>query len=149
MNEKVDELEGQASKSPPFTQLSEEQLQDILENHRKWVESGGKEGQRAALGSVNLWQAMLGGANLQAADLSNANLEEAFLGGANLGWAELQGANLGWARGLNAPQVKTAKNWELAIYSDDFLKKLGLKPNHNEMVKKRLAEEKKATGAKP
>jgi len=31
MNEKVDELEGQASKSPPFTQLSEEQLQDILE----------------------------------------------------------------------------------------------------------------------
>ena len=169
MNEKVDELEGQASKSPPFTQLSEEQLQDILENHRKWVESGGKEGQRAALGSVNLWQAMLGGANLQAADLSNANLEEAFLGGANLllanlekanlqganleganlGWAELQGANLGWARGLNAPQVKTAKNWELAIYSDDFLKKLGLKPNHNEMVNKRLAEEKKATGAKP
>ena len=139
MNEKVDELEGQASKSPPFTQLSEEQFQDILENHRKWVESGGKEGQRAALGSVNLWQAMLGGANLQAADLSNANLEEAFLGG----------ANLGWARGLNAPQVKTAKNWELAIYSDDFLKKLGLKPNHNEMVKKRLAEEKKATGAKP
>ncbi len=159
MNEKVDELEGQASKSPPFTQLSEEQLQDILENHRKWVESGGKEGQRAALGSVNLWQAMLGGANLQAADLSNANLEEAFLGGANLllanlekanlQGANLEGANLGWARGLNAPQVKTAKNWELAIYSDDFLKKLGLKPNHNEMVKKRLAEEKKATGAKP
>ncbi len=81
-----------------------------------WVESEGKEGERA--------------------DLSGANL---------------QGANLREATGFTASQVKLAKNWELALYSDDFLKKLGLPPDHNERVKKKLAEmekEKKGTGEK-
>ncbi len=39
----------------------------------------------------------------------------------------------------------------MAFYSNDFLKKLGLPPDHNERVKKKLAEletEKKATAAK-
>ncbi len=71
---------------------------------------------------------------------------------ADLGGANLEGANLSGAEGLTASQVMAAYNWELAIYSDDFIKKLGLKPDHNETVKKKLAElekEKKATGAKP
>ena len=38
------------------------------------------------------------------------------------------------------PQVSQAENWELALYSGDSLKKLGLPPDHNEMVKKKLAE---------
>ncbi len=54
------------------------------------------------------------------------------------------------AQGLTASQLLEAKNWELAFYRDDFLKKLGLPPDHNERVKKKLADmekEKKATDA--
>ncbi len=104
--------------------ISREELDKVLEAHRKWVESEGKEGERA--------------------DLFEANLQEADLDGANL-----QGATLVGAKGLTASQVKKAKNWKLAFYSDDFLTELGLPPDHNETVKKRLAElekEKKATG---
>ncbi len=57
-----------------------------------------------------------------------------------MGSANLQGANLFLVRGLNVPQVSQAENWELALYSGDSLKKLGLPPDHNERVKKKLAE---------
>ncbi len=140
-----------------------------------WVESEGKEGERADLSKANLQKAILRGANLQKAFLGGANLQGANLDGANLQgadlteanlqgavllWANLQGANLDGAnlqgatlvgaKGLTASQVKKAKNWKLAFYSDDFLKKLRLPPDHNERVKEKLAEmEKKATGAKP
>ena len=68
------------------------------------------------------------------------------MSGANLQEADLRGAN-----GLTASQVKDAKNWELAFYGKDLLKELGLPPDHNERVKKKLAElekEKKAAGSK-
>ncbi len=173
MNEKVEEPQEQASDRPP---MPDEELQKILEAHRKWVESEGKEGERANLGWANLQGADLRGANLQKADLRGANLQKADLAGANLqkaalrganlqkaalfganlqaanlGWADLQEAYLGGAEGLTASQVMAAYNWELAFYTDNFIKKLGLKPDHNERVKKKLAElekEKKATGAK-
>ncbi len=106
--------------------ISREELDKVLEAHRKWVESEGKEGERA--------------------DLFEANFQEADLDGANL-----QEANLRGAKALTASQIKAAKNWELAFYSDDFLKELGLPPDHNEKVKKKLAElekEKKASGSK-
>ena len=206
MNEKADEPQEQAADRLVFRELTPEDLQRILEAHRKWVESGGNEGKRADLRWANLQEAVLREANLQGADLQGANLQEAFLWGANLSKAfldkanlqaadlimaslkkaylvlanlqkanlgeanlqeaslgaanlqeavlasaNLQGAALFGAKGLIASQVKTAKNWELAFYSDDFLKKLGLPPDHNERVKKKLAElekEKKATGGK-
>ncbi len=144
MDEKVEEPQEQASDRAP---IPPEQLKKILEAHRKWVEPEGKEGERADLSGANLQGANLRGANLQEADLRWANLQEADL------WrASLQGAYLREAEGLTASQVKTARNWELAFYGDDFLKELGLPPDHNETVKKKLAEmekEKKATGAKP
>ncbi len=111
------------------------------------MESEWEEGERANLGRANLQEADLRGANLEGADLRGANLQGAFLG-----WANLQEAYLGGAEGLTASQVMAAYNWELAFYSDDFLKELGLKPDHNERVKKKLVElekEKKGTGAKP
>ncbi len=79
-------------------------------------------------------------ANLQKANLLEANLQEANLRGANL-----QGANLGIflemkIKGLTAPQVKQARNWKLAFYDDDFLKELDLPLDHNETLKKKLAE---------
>ncbi len=55
------------------------------------------------------------------------------------------------AKGLTPSQVKEAKNWQLAFYSEDFVEKLGLPPDHNKTVKKKLAELEKqmrGTGAK-
>ncbi len=154
MDEKVEEPQEQASDRAP---MPPEKLQEILEAHRKWVESERKEGERADLIEANLQKANLRRANLQGADLRGANLQEADLSGTNLQeadlWrASLQGAYLREAEGLTASQVKTARNWELAFYSKDFLKELGLKPDHNERLEKKLAElekEKKETGAKP
>ncbi len=172
MNEKVEEPQEQAADRPS---IPEGQLKKILEAHRKWVESEGKEGERADLFEANLQEADLDGANLQEANLYEANLQgaylveanlqEAFLDEANLKGAKLRGANLqgaklsavnlqgayldganlqgatlDGAKGLTASQVKKAKNWKLAFYSDDFLKKLGLPPDHNERVKRKLAE---------
>jgi len=175
MDEKVDESQGQASERSPLREIPEEELQRILEAHRKWVESEGKEGERADLSGANLSGAYLFRANLQGADLHGANLQWAPLREANLQGAELWGANLQEAnlvtanlqgadlsgadlqgaflrranlqeaslveaRGLTESQVKAALNWELAFYSDEFLKKLGLPPDHNERVIKKLAE---------
>ena len=137
------------------------------------MESEGKEGekadlrvanlQKANLSRANLQEANLGIANLQEADLFDANLQKANLFDANLQEANLIGANLqganlgtdltfGTIRDLTAPQVKQAKNWELAFYNKDFLKELGLPPDHNETLKKKLAElekkEKEATAKK-
>ncbi len=146
MNKEVEEPQEQPSDRPALREVSPEELAKILEAHRKWVESEGKEGERANLYRANLQEADLRGAKLQGADLRGANLQ-----GANLGGANLQGANLGGAKGLTASQVKKASRWNMAFYSDDFLRKLGLPPDHNQRVKKKLAElekEKKATGAK-
>ncbi len=182
MIEKFDQPQEQASDRPRVTA---EQLKQILEAHRKWGESVGKEGERANLQGAdlrganlqganlrlanlqeaNLWRAQLQeanldraklfGANLQGADLwraqlQKANLDRAKLFGANLGWANLRNADLRGAQGLTAFKVRAAKNWDLAFYSKDFLKKLGLPPDHNERLEKKLAElekEKKATDA--
>ncbi len=144
MNEKVEEPQEQAAERPP---IHPELLRKILEAHRKWIESEGKEGERTDLVEANLQGAFLVEAKLQGAKLSEANLRGAYLDGANL-----RGATLVGAKGLTASQVKKAKNWKLAFYNKDFLKKLGLPPDHNEKVKEKLAEmekEKKASGAKP
>ncbi len=79
-------------------------------------------------------------ANLQGADLREAKLQEADLKNANLQGADLRDGFFGKTTGLTASQVKKATNWELAFYSDDFINKLGLKHDHNETVKKKLAE---------
>ncbi len=154
MDEKVEEPQEQPSDRPTLREASPKKLAKILEAHRKWVESEGKEGERADLNDANLQKANLYGANLQGAYLDGANLQKAILRGANLqkaflGGANLQGATLVGAKRLTASQVKKAQNWKLAFSSDDFLKKLGLPPDHNETVKKKLAELEKKKKAPP
>lgn len=72
--------------------MTKEQLNEILEKHKKWLndEPGGE---RANLQGANLRGADLRGANLWGADLWRANLQEADLRGANLQGADLQGVN--------------------------------------------------------
>ena len=77
------------------------------------------------------------GAILAEANLSDANLTGAILAEANLSDANLTGA-IFWdkqfgeldkeAKNITPSQIKQAKNWEKAIYSPQFRKKLGLPP---------------------
>jgi len=80
------------------------ELKSILASHKLWVETKGKQGQRAnlvgaALSGTYLCDANLEGANLlysnlEGANLTCANLEGANLVGANFCDANLKGANL-------------------------------------------------------
>lgn len=108
----------------------------------------------ANLQSAELSLADLRGARLSDADLQEAILSEAELKGADLTGADLKGANLKRAKNLTAPQVKLAKNWELAFYDEKFLKKYGKElglpqseKEHTENVNKKLAELKKKAKA--
>jgi len=84
MNEKVEEPQEQAAERPALRDVSPNELKEILEAHRKWEESEGKEGEGANLSVANLQEADLRGANLQNALLIGANLQKAILYGANL-----------------------------------------------------------------
>ena len=91
----------------------------------------------ASLSFANLSSANLSSADLRSANLSSANLSSAELSWTYFGFAEFQGINLTNAnleysglnnvKNLTPEQVKAGKNWEKAIYDDEFKKKLGLK----------------------
>ncbi len=132
MNEKVEESQDHASEHRSTREIPKDELRKILEAHKKWILSDRKIGERA--------------------DLSGAILRGADLFGAKLRGADLQGANLeGGVQYLTPSQVKFAESWGKAFYSKDLIRKLGLPPDHNERLEKKLAQlekEKKATGPK-
>ena len=76
--------------------MNQEELQKILEAHKKWINSE-DDGVRAYLRGANLSGADLSGANLSGADLSGAYLRGAYLRGADLSGANLRGADLSGA----------------------------------------------------
>jgi len=162
---------------PQLREVSHQELERIFKEHQTWLDSEGKEGNEAKLRQTNLQKANLTEANLQRANLTKANLQKANLWEANLQEAELrksnleeaslfqanlqeadlsdanlQGANLQEAEAVTSSQIKQADNWELAFYSDDLLKELGLRADHNETVLEKLAEietAKEKAAAKP
>ena len=82
-----------------MSNMNQSELDEILKQHKLWVDSLGKEGkqadlERANLERANLERANLREANLEGASLLGANLRDAFLEGANLIRANLKGANL-------------------------------------------------------
>ena len=64
--------------------ISKEEFDKIIDNHKKWLQSNGEEGERANLRSADLSSANLRYADLSYADLSYANLRSANLRSANL-----------------------------------------------------------------
>lgn len=99
--EKKEEMNGETNKPevvPPKTSalrtLTKEQLTKILEAHRKWVESGEKEGEKADLSNTDLRRRNLSDTDLRLANLSGVNLQEANLLKVNLEGASLSKANL-------------------------------------------------------
>jgi len=86
-----------------------DQIQKVLNDHCRWVESEGRHGRRADLRRFDLKGADLFGSNLRSANLSgaslpnsdlsdsgleNASLENADLTGASLAWVNLSHANI-------------------------------------------------------
>ena len=103
----------------------------------------------AKLSGASLLWADLRGADLRGADLDGADLFRADLDGADLAQAHLYNCEFGNAKLLAADlafaliyspmrldlvELKSAKNWELALYDDETLRVLGLPPDHNEKV---------------
>ena len=78
-----------------MVKYSEEELNKILYDHKKWIVPG--DGEKADLSGADLSGADLSGADLRGADLSGANLSGADLRGANLSGANLRCANLSGA----------------------------------------------------
>ena len=73
--------------------MNKEQLNDILEKHKKWLD-GEEGGERADLRGADLRGADLSYANLRYANLGDADLSDANLRYANLSDANLKGADL-------------------------------------------------------
>lgn len=79
--------------------------------------------ERAMLREVNLENAILRDANLRYAVLYKANLTNADLRGADLERADMQ-----WVKGLTVGQIKVAKNWDKAIFTQEFEDELRATP---------------------
>lgn len=90
--------------------ISNEELQDILEKHKKWLndEDGGK---RAKLRYVYLQGADLYGADLRGADLHGAYLRHADLRYADLTNTDLSGADLRDAKVYSADLKGVYRPW--------------------------------------
>ena len=73
--------------------MEQTELSLILDQHRLWIETKGKQGKRADLSYADLTGAYLYGANLYRANLTRANLTGANLTRAFLTDADLTGAN--------------------------------------------------------
>ena len=80
--------------SPSQSSVKKELLLKILEEHKLWLKSNGKQGKRANLVNEYLCKANLRGAILDRAYLSRANFYGANLHGASFKYADLKYANL-------------------------------------------------------
>jgi uncharacterized protein YjbI with pentapeptide repeats len=87
--------------------MRRDDLNLILAQHRRWLDTGGRAGKRADLTGADLRGANLYHADLDDADLYGASLNGAYLTGAYLNGANLAGANLTGAT-LNGTNLKDA-----------------------------------------
>lgn len=82
----------------PQLQRAEQELTEILDRHRLWLDTGHDSGERAVLRGRDLSRREMIDTDLSSADLTDANLEQADLRGARLVEATLPGAVLRGAR---------------------------------------------------
>jgi len=75
---------------------------------------------------ANFFHARLKRADFRWAKLIRATFDQADFSGADLTGADLRGADLRGARRLTVAQVKSAENWQQALYDPDLAKELGL-----------------------
>ena len=94
---------------PVLREMSLDQLQGVLADHRAWLDSGGQSGKKADLSHAQLQGLSLWSADLREADLGHANLQ-----GANLDHARLRGANLRHAK------LEAASLWQANLRNADL-----------------------------
>ena len=92
--------------------LSADQLKQIVDDHRAWLESDGESGAKAdlshaAIEGVALWRADLRDADLSHASLRGIDLDHAQLQRANLRHADMTGASL-WEANLRDADLTSA-----------------------------------------
>ena len=139
--------------------MKQTELKEILEQHKLWVFSKGKEGKRANLSEANLSEANLSWADLTGADLScvnliyanlkRANLSKANLTRAYLREANLSEANLSWAVltdvVLTDEQIKSMKNYETTNIWYQYNDKYFIMPLKYMLIINKLITEKDKT----
>jgi hypothetical protein len=91
--------------------------------------------QYAVLNGANFQGAILRQANLQGANLQGANLQGANLLSTNLENANIENTDLRSTQNLNLTQVKKAKNWQKAIYDEEF------SPEETQLIRKKLSKQ--------
>lgn len=123
----------------PSADLVDAVLADAVLSGARLIDAdlAGADCTNADLSRASLFGADLTGASLRRASLQNADLSHATLDRANLLDADLDGcllykADLRKAANVSVGQVRKAKWWPLALYSDPLRAELGLAPNHNE-----------------
>jgi uncharacterized protein YjbI with pentapeptide repeats len=103
---KIDQQDANESFHSRIAKLSEHQLLEILDAHKKWLasedhtqwlEASHENKEKYKNGRANLFRADLGKANLSGANLRDANLTFADLSGADLSGADLRDAILTFA----------------------------------------------------
>lgn len=94
INQPIDKQQSAHGTKPEYREISEDELKHILEDHKKWLESDGKEGTRADLVGTDLQKEFFSSADLRKAFLINANLQNANLNSSSLQKASLEGADL-------------------------------------------------------
>ena len=124
--------------------LSKEELQEILEKHKKWL-TGKDGGERANLRWANLREA-----DLREANLSGANLRGANLRGANLRWANLREADLSGVD-LSGVDLRWAElsgaNFSYPIACPESGNFIGYKKAGGYIVKLKILEDAKRSSA--
>ena len=94
------------------TMITQDEIKKMLDDHKLWYESKGKDGKsadfrKAYLKCANFSNAKLRVADFKNADLTGADFEGADLTGADLEGADLRGANLSFAN-LRGADLKRA-----------------------------------------
>ena len=93
-------------------------IKKILEQHKIWLSSGGKEGNKADLRGADLRDANLGSADLSNANLRGADLSNADLRGADLRDADLRNADLTQAILPNSTFIILGEEYFISISGD-------------------------------
>lgn len=91
-----------AAKSTEVNRLNRREIDELLENHKKWLKGEGGHCLDLRNANISLAGAYLKGADLAQANLSNVNLRNVNLQGADLRNVDLSGANLSHADLSNA-----------------------------------------------
>ncbi len=94
-------------------------LKKILEEHKKWISTSKREGEKADLSQVDFKDVDLSGAVLSEADLSRSVLFGANLAGIDLSGANLSGAKLSKAN-LSKANLSTANLFEADLLNADL-----------------------------